>query len=95
MQSKCFIVQTELGLHTRPATLLAQVAVKFWSEIMIRNVTRNTPFVNAKSLIRVLTLGAAHGHEIEVTAKGEDEEAALAAIGDLINNHFVTPEANG
>ena len=44
--------------------------------------------VNAKSIMGIMTLAAGRGSIIEVTAKGKDEAAAVAAIVDLFNRKF-------
>lgn len=88
MQSNTFIIQNEVGLHARPAALFVQTAAKFKAKIKVKNVTRGTPFIDAKSILSVLGLAVAKGHEIEVTAEGEDEETALETIARLIEGDF-------
>ena len=88
MQAKTFIIQNQVGLHARPAALFVQTAAKFKAKIKVRNTTRGTPPVDAKSIIGVLGLGVARGHEIEVVAEGEDEQAALEAFTRLIESDF-------
>lgn len=88
MQSSSFIIHNEVGLHARPAALFVQTAAKFKAKIMVRNSTRNTPFVDAKSILSVLGLGVSQGHQIEITADGEDEQTALETITDLIDRDF-------
>lgn len=55
---------------------------------MIRNCTKSTPFVDAKSILRVLGLGVSQNHEIEVTADGQDEQKAMEALTRLIETDF-------
>jgi phosphotransferase system HPr (HPr) family protein len=83
-----FTIQNEVGLHARPAALFVQTAAKFKAKIKVRNTTRGTPLVDAKSIISVLGLGVSKGHEIEVSAEGEDEQTALEAIARLIESDF-------
>ncbi len=95
MQSSSFIIQNEVGLHARPAALFVQTAAKFKAKIAVRNSTRGTPFVDAKSILSVLGLGVSQGHEIEVTIEGEDEQKALETITSLIDSDFTdSKEAN-
>jgi phosphotransferase system HPr (HPr) family protein len=84
---------TPRGLHARPAALFVQTAAKFKAKIKVRNATRGTPFMDAKSILSVMGLGIAKEHEIEVTAEGEDEEAALETIARLIENDFAESAA--
>jgi phosphocarrier protein len=44
--------------------------------------------VNGKSIMGVLTLAAATGTEITIEAHGDDEQLAMAALTQLINNRF-------
>ncbi len=88
MPSNIFTIQNKVGLHARPAALFVQTAAKFKAKIMARNNTRGTPFVDAKSILSVMGLGVSQGHEIEITAVGEDEQIALEAIAHLIDSYF-------
>jgi phosphotransferase system HPr (HPr) family protein len=88
MQSTRIIVINEVGLHARPAAEFVRQAAQFVSEIQIRNLTRNTDWVDAKSILGVLTLGVECGHEIEVRANGQDEENAIHSLQALIESDF-------
>ncbi len=88
MQSNSFIIQNEVGLHARPAALFVRTAAKFKAKIMVKNNTRGTPFVDAKSILSVLGIGVSQDHEIEISAEGIDEQAALETIAELIDNDF-------
>ena len=88
MESNHFIIENEVGLHARPAELFVQTAAKFKYKIKVRNTTRGTPYMDAKSILSDLGLGVAKGHQIEVTIEGEDEQAALETITRLIESDF-------
>lgn len=88
MQQITLKLTNKVGLHARPAALFVQTATKFLSEITVRNVTSNNGPVNAKGILAVLTLGAEHGHDIEVTASGVDEAEGLDALRALIESRF-------
>ena len=88
MQVLKITVKTTEGLHARPATLFCSLAGSFSSDIQIKNLNRDSEFVNAKSILKVLTLGVSKGHEIEVQAEGEDEESAIEAIKALVETNF-------
>lgn len=88
MQVLKITVKTAEGLHARPATLFCSLAGSFSSDIQIKNLNRDSEFVNAKSILKVLTLGVSKGHEIEVQAEGEDEESAIEAIKALVETNF-------
>ena len=41
---------------------------------------------DAKGILGVMTLGLVQGTQIRITAEGEDEEAAIQAMSDLIDS---------
>ncbi|MBV7388174.1 fused PTS fructose transporter subunit IIA/HPr protein [Pasteurellaceae bacterium TAE3-ERU1] len=79
-----FVVKNENGLHARPSALLVQVAKKFASQIQVDNLSRQTPAVSAKSMMKVVSLGATKGHQLHFVAQGDDAQAAIDAIGQAI-----------
>ena len=81
-------VRHKVGLHARPAALFVQTAAKFSSKIKVRNLTADGNFVDAKSIIMVLTLGVMKDHEVIIQTEGADAEAALDALKALIENNF-------
>jgi phosphocarrier protein len=85
MISREFKISNKLGLHARPSAQLTQVASRFQSEVFIARDGRR---VNAKSIMGVMMLAAGPGTTVAVDADGPDEEAAVAAIGTLIDSRF-------
>ena len=83
MISKIFKIKNKLGIHARPAAEFVKTASRFSSDI---NVAKNDNRVNGKSIMGILMLEAAHGTEIEVEIDGQDEEEAMEAMTDLIEN---------
>ena len=82
---KTYTIVNSLGLHARPAAQLVQAANRHRSEI---SFTKDGMTINAKSIMGVLTLAAAKGSQLTVACEGEDAEAALAAIGQMIEAGF-------
>lgn len=82
---KDVMVQNKVGLHARPATFFIQKANEYKSSIWIEKEERR---VNAKSLLGILSLGIVGGTEIKIIADGSDEQAAVGALVDLVNNGF-------
>ena len=81
MVSRQAKVINETGIHARPASSLINLAKQYTSKITIRNVSReNTPAVNAKSIVMVLTLAVSKGMEVEIVADGVDERQAVDSI---------------
>ncbi|MDZ8065532.1 MAG: phosphoenolpyruvate--protein phosphotransferase [Nostoc sp. DedQUE08] len=82
------IVSNRLGLHARPAAQFVATAARFQSQILVRNLTRNTELVRGDSINQVTTLGVRQGHELLITATGSDADEALAALQILFANNF-------
>ena len=82
------IVRNQLGIHARPAAQLITTAGRFQADITIRNLTRHSPAVSAKSINQVVTLGVLQGHEIAIAAQGIDAQPALAALQQLVADQF-------
>nr|MBN1228177.1 HPr family phosphocarrier protein [Anaerolineae bacterium] len=81
-------VRHEAGLHLRPAALFLQTAGAYGADIRVRNITRDTPFKNAKSMLEVMSLAVKQGHLIELKADGDDAAEAIEALRELIDNNF-------
>lgn len=81
-------LKNEQGLHARPADLFVRTANKFQSDIKIKNITTGSNEVNAKSILRILSLGVYSGHVIHIAADGNDEAEAIKEISELINQNF-------
>ena len=74
-----------LGLHARPAAALVQTVLKFGCDVFI---ALNGHRVNAKSIMGLLTLAAAHGSTVTVTCAGNDAQEALDAVRGLFESGF-------
>ena len=79
-------VRNEQGLHLRPAGTLVKVASQFESTISISK--GGSEDFDCKSILSLMTIGAAQGSELIVKADGPDAENALRAIEDLFNGGF-------
>ncbi|CAA2138597.1 HPr family phosphocarrier protein [Methylobacterium bullatum] len=73
------------GLHARASAKFVQTVEKFEAAV---TVTRSGETVGGRSIMGLLTLGAAQGTSIVVVASGSDAEACLQAITDLLANKF-------
>lgn len=85
MISKTLTVRNKLGLHARAAGALVRLAGTFDSEITLE---KGDMRANAKSIMGLLMLAAAQGSSIVVSANGEDEKEAFAAVEDLVRRKF-------
>ncbi|SDG63893.1 phosphocarrier protein [Sinosporangium album] len=83
MPERKVIVESEVGLHARPAALFVQTAAKAFIEVTVAKGAGEP--VNAKSILSVLALDVRQGEAIVIRAEGEgadallDELAAIAA----------------
>ena len=68
------------GLHARPAKELAQLAKAFDGEIRVRVVDSGQAAVSAKSLSKLLSLGARRGQVLEIIAEPNVAADALPAL---------------
>ena len=80
-----FTIKNPHGLHARPGAVLIKTTKKFKSKIQMKNLNGSNKAENAKSLMKIMTLGVKFGHQLEFTAQGEDAQEALAAIGKAID----------
>jgi len=73
------------GLHARASAKFVQTVERFDAAV---TVTRSGETVGGRSIMGLLTLGAAQGTSIAVVASGDDAEACMTAITDLLANKF-------
>lgn len=74
-----------LGVHARPASMIVETALKFQSNVYMQYKGN---MVNAKSIMGLLTLGAAQGSQLTVICTGPDAQDALEAIRQLFASGF-------
>jgi phosphocarrier protein HPr len=78
-------VRNRLGMHARAAVKFVQLANKFRSEV---RVVKDDTEANGKSIMGLLTLVAAHGVTMTLVCDGDDAEAAVTALGELVDAGF-------
>lgn len=90
MRRRATIAST-VGLHARPAALLAKAAGQQSTPITIARVVDGTPGdpVDVTSPLALMTLGAQHGDEVEL---GGSSESALAELVALVEQDLDEPE---
>ncbi len=85
MIEKKLTLKNKLGLHARAAAKLVQVAEQYKSDIKI---LKDSVEADGKSILGVLLLAAPVGSELIFRIEGEDEEQAIKAIEELIDDKF-------
>jgi phosphotransferase system HPr (HPr) family protein len=74
-------IESENGLHARPASLIVNACLAFESEIfLIKGETK----ANARSIMNLMAMGIVYGDEISVLAEGNDSEEAESKIVSII-----------
>ena len=72
-----YLIQSNEGIHARPATIITTISKKYQSKITIAN---NDNTVDGKRMIAVMSLNGNKGDIIKVTIEGEDEEQAYNTL---------------
>jgi phosphocarrier protein len=79
------LIRNQLGLHARACAMFVKTSSRYKSEVF---VSRDDLEVNGKSIMGVMMLAAEEGAMIKVRAQGEDEDAVIAALKDLVDGKF-------
>lgn len=79
-----FVIKNEHGLHARPGTMLVNTIKQFNCDVTVINLDGTGKPANGRSLMKVVALGVKKGHRLRFTAKGDEAEQALQAIGEAI-----------
>lgn len=77
MKSFTHTVQSESGLHARPASLLAYEAKKYQSRITLIHENRTA---GANSMLAIMAMSIKAGADIEIIIAGPDEEKAYEEL---------------
>ena len=88
MISESVTIVNGLGLHARAAARFVRTAGAFRSQI---RVTRGSRTTDGKSILGLLLLAAARGTQIQISADGPDEDAAVRALIALAIRGFEDP----
>lgn len=75
MKQFSYIIKDEIGLHARPAGLLAKEAKKYQSTVTLSCKGKSAA---ASKLMAIMGMGVKHGDNVEVTIEGADEDTAAA-----------------
>jgi phosphocarrier protein len=78
-------VRNRAGIHARPASLIVAAINKMESQVLFEVDSRK---IDAKSILGVITLGAAYGTKIKIIATGPDEKEAIKALVHLFETKF-------
>jgi phosphocarrier protein len=93
-------VHNKDGLHLRPVSVVAGLAAQFDCDIYVHKegmtyynfLLEGRPYMNVRSVLGLLSVGAALGDSLEFIATGSQTEPALKALAELLTKE--PPEAN-
>lgn len=71
----------EVGLHARPAALFVKKVGEYAADVTLYKGDQQA---NARSLLSVLKLDVQQGDSVRVVAEGDDAEAALEGLTELV-----------
>lgn len=74
------------GLHARPAALFVQAASKYASDVTVQ---KDDEVVNGKSIMGLLTLAIENGVKVRLDVDGDDAEAAMAELKELLSRENI------
>ena len=78
MKEFSYVIKDALGIHARPAGMLAKKA-KSYADTTV-TISANGKSVNAGQLMKLMGLGVKQGTEVTITCEGANEEAAAAGL---------------
>lgn len=81
------LITHDVGLHARPSVKLTKLAKGFTSSIEIAGAAEG-PWIDAKSIVKVMAMRARQNSTLFVRASGADAEAAVSAVTDLVRRDF-------
>jgi len=85
MKTVNITIVNKLGMHARASAKFVTLAANFRSDVTLG---RNGQHANGKSIMGIMMLAAGKGAQVELIVNGDDEDQALTALTDLIQNRF-------
>jgi phosphocarrier protein len=83
--SKKIRISNDLGLHARAAAKIVELGRRYKSQLFLRKDDRE---VDGSSILSILTLSCPKGTEIEARIVGEDSEAFMERLEELLGHKF-------
>lgn len=84
MPERTVVITSRVGLHARPAAAFVKAAARAPVPVSIRKAEGEA--VSAASILSVLTLGAAHGDSVVLSAEGEGAATVLEELAQLLEH---------
>ena len=80
-----YTITDPLGIHARPAGLLAKEAKKFAS---VCTITKGEQTKKLTQLMMLMSMGVKQGDTVTIQAEGADEDAAIQALENFFRNNL-------
>ncbi|MBL9176485.1 MAG: HPr family phosphocarrier protein [Verrucomicrobiaceae bacterium] len=78
-------IRNKMGMHARPAAQFVKRASKYQCDVWVE---KDDEPVNGKSIMGLMMLAAGRGETIKIIAEGNDAEAAVADLEELVTSGF-------
>lgn len=78
MKQFTYTVKDPLGIHARPAGIIAKMAKPYADTVI--TITKGATTVKASQLMKLMSLAVKNGDEVTVAAEGPAEDEAIAAM---------------
>jgi phosphocarrier protein len=78
-------IRNKMGMHARPAAQFVKRASKYKCNVWVE---KDDEPVNGKSIMGLMMLAAGRGETIKIIADGNDAEAAVADLEELVASGF-------
>ena len=85
--SASVLIRDAVGLHARPSVKLTKLAKGFAAQIDL-GLSPEGPWIDAKSIVKVMATKAPKDSTIYFRAEGKDAKAALDALVMLVDGDF-------
>lgn len=84
-----YIINSENGIHARPAGILVNALAGVKSDVKLCKEGKQA---NAKSLFSVMGLGVKDGDKLDIVVEGEDEGDVSLNVRRVLENNFSAVE---
>jgi phosphocarrier protein HPr len=84
---KSVLVTNRVGLHARPAVLWTKLAKNYSSAVQMA-IDEGGPWIDAKSIVKVMALRARQNTLLYIRASGEDAAQAISGLKNLVESEF-------
>jgi phosphocarrier protein len=85
MIERIITISNRAGIHARPAAMIVELSKNFRCSLFFE---KNGDRINGKSIMGLLTLGAAYGTELKIITEGEGEQEAVEKLLRLFDSKF-------